>query len=147
MADLLTERTLNWLRCTVKRLMKDMGSKSVVRGRKIRTTIPDESASRPADLVGKNFTTLRPNQLWVADLTYVAVRSGFVYAAFVIDTFARFIVGWKVFVVFKDGPRARRLKTSSICQEGYERVDSPQATLWVLGIFPYTTRKGCAKQE
>jgi len=86
--------------------MKDMGSKSVVRGRKIRTTIPDESANRTADLVGKNFTALRPNQLWVADLTYVAVRSGFVYAAFVIDTFARFIVGWRILEVFKDGPRA-----------------------------------------
>ena len=83
-------------RCTVERLMKDMGLKGVVRGRKIRTTIPDESANRPADLVGKNFTALRPNQLWVADLTYVAVCSGFVYAAFVIDTFARFIVGWQV---------------------------------------------------
>ncbi len=109
--------------------MKDMGSKSVVRGRKIRTTIPDESANRTADLVGKNFTALRPNQLWVADLTYVAVRSGFVYAALVIDTFARFIVGWQILEVFKDGPRARRLRTGSICQEGYERVDSPRATM------------------
>ncbi len=76
--------------------MKDMGLKGVVRGRKIRTTIPDESANKPADLVGKNFTALRPNQLWVADLTYVATWSSFVYVAFVIDTFARFIVGWQV---------------------------------------------------
>ena len=112
-------------RCTVERLMKDMGLKGVVRGRKIRTTIPDESANRPADLVCRNFTALRPNQLWVADLTYVAVRSGFVYAAFVIDTFARFIVGWRILEVFKDGPRARRLRAGSICQEGYERVGSP----------------------
>ena len=86
--------------------MKDMGLKGVIRGRKLRTTIADESLARPADLVGKNFTALRPNQLWVADLTYVAVRSGFVYAAFVIDTFARFIVGWRILEVFKDGPRA-----------------------------------------
>jgi len=83
-------------RCTVERLMKDMGLKGVVRGRKLRTTIADESLARPADLVCRNFTALRPNQLWVADLTYVAVRSGFVYAAFVIDIFARFIVGWQV---------------------------------------------------
>ncbi len=69
------------------------GLKRGIRGRKIRSTIPDESANKPADLVCRNFTALRPNQLWVADLIYVAVRSGFVCAAFVIDTFARFIVG------------------------------------------------------
>jgi transposase InsO family protein len=106
MADLLTERALKWLRCTVERLMKDMGLKRVVRGRKIRTTIPDESANRPADLVCRNFTALCPNQLWVADLTYVATWSSFVYVAFVIDIFARFIVGWRILGVFKDGPRA-----------------------------------------
>ena len=83
-------------RCTVERLMKDMGLKGVIRGRKIRTTIPDESANRPADLVCRNFIALRPNQLWVADLTYVAMYSGFAYVAFVIDVFARFIVGWQV---------------------------------------------------
>ena len=146
MADLLTERALKWLRCTVERLMKDMGSKSVVRGRKIRTTIPDESADRTAYLVGKNFTTLRPNQLWVADLTYVAVRSGFVYAAFVIDTFARFIVGWQV---------SRSLKTDLVLdaleQALYARRDTKGLIHlerpWVLGTFPYATRKGCAKQE
>ena len=86
--------------------MKDMGLKRVVRGRKIRTTIPDESANRPADLVCRNFTALCPNQLWVADLTYVATWSSFVYVAFVIDIFARFIVGWRILGVFKDGPRA-----------------------------------------
>ena len=92
-------------RCTVERLMKDMGLKGVIRGRKIRTTIPDESANRPADLVCRNFIALRPNQLWVADLTYVAMYSGFAYVAFVIDVFARFIVGWRILEVFEDGPR------------------------------------------
>jgi transposase InsO family protein len=83
-------------RCTVERLMRQMGLQGVVRGRKPRTTIPDDLADRPADLVDRNFTADRPNQLWVADLTYVATWAGFVYVAFVIDVFSRMIVGWRV---------------------------------------------------
>lgn len=82
-------------RCTVARLMRDLGLRGVVRGRRGRTTIPDEAAARPADLVARNFTAIRPNQLWVSDLTYVATWRGFVYVAFVIDVFARRIVGWR----------------------------------------------------
>jgi transposase InsO family protein len=82
-------------RCTVERLMREMGLEGVVRGRKFKTTIPDEAALRPADLVDRNFSAARPNQLWVADLTYVATWRGFVYVAFVIDVFSRFIVGWR----------------------------------------------------
>jgi putative transposase len=66
-----------------------------VRGRKFKTTIPDEAASRPPDLVERDFSASRPNELWVADLTYVATWRGFVYVAFVIDAFARRIVGWR----------------------------------------------------
>jgi len=83
-------------RCTVERLMRQMGLRGVVRGKKVRTTIPDEIAVRPADLVERDFTAAHPNQLWVADLTYVATWSGYVYAAFVIDVFSRIIVGWRV---------------------------------------------------
>ena len=83
-------------RCTVERLMRQMGLRGVVRGKKVRTTIPDEVASRPADLVERDFTAAYPNQLWVADLTYVATWAGFVYVAFVIDVFSRMIVGWRV---------------------------------------------------
>jgi transposase InsO family protein len=83
-------------RCTVERLMRRKGIRGVVRGRKPRTTIPDEVAARPMDLVERDFTADRPNQLWVADLTYVATWSGFVYVAFVIDVFSRMIVGWRV---------------------------------------------------
>jgi len=83
-------------RCTVERLMRKLGLEGVVRGRKPKTTIPDEMAARPADLVQRDFTASRPNQLWVADLTYVVAWSGFVYAAFVIDAFSRKIVGWRV---------------------------------------------------
>jgi len=83
-------------RCTVARLMRRLGLRGVVRGRRFKvTTIPD-SAARPRDLVTRQFTAVRPNQLWVADLTYVATWRGFVYVAFVIDVFSRRIVGWRV---------------------------------------------------
>ena len=92
----LTRDKIEVARCTVERLMREMGLAGAVRGKKCRTTIPDEGADRPADLVKRNFTASRPNQLWVADLTYVATWLGFVYVAFVIDVFARMIVGWRV---------------------------------------------------
>ena len=83
-------------RCTVARLMRDMGLQGAVRGKKFKTTVPDHTAARPLDLVDRDFTATRPNQLWVADITYVSTWSGFVYVAFIIDTFARTIVGWRV---------------------------------------------------
>ncbi len=84
-------------RCTVERLMHAMGLRGAVRGRAwIITTTADTVVPRPADLVDRRFTATRPNQLWVADFTYVATWRGFVYVAFVIDVFARRIVGWRV---------------------------------------------------
>jgi len=83
-------------RCTVERLMRRMGLAGAVRGRRFKTTVPDTSATRPADLVKRAFAATRPNELWVADLTYVPTWKGFVYVAFVIDVFARMIVGWRV---------------------------------------------------
>jgi transposase InsO family protein len=84
-------------RCTVARLMSAMGLRGAVRGRAFKvTTITGESAVRPPDLVQRDFRASRPNQLWVADLTYVATWAGFVYVAFVIDAFSRAIVGWRV---------------------------------------------------
>jgi putative transposase len=83
-------------RCTVERLMRELGLRGAVRGKTRRTTTPDAAAARSADLVDRDFAAQRPNQLWVADLTYVATWSGFVYVAFVIDAFSRFIVGWQV---------------------------------------------------
>ena len=83
-------------RCTVERLMKDLGLRGVVRGGPaVVTTSPDATAAVP-DLVDRQFSATRPNQLWVSDFTYVATAEGFVYTAFVIDVFARRIVGWKV---------------------------------------------------
>ena len=84
-------------RCTVRRLMGAMGLAGAVRGRAwVTTTASAADAVRPPDLVERNFTATRPNQLWVADFTYVATWRGFVYVAFVIDVFARRIVGWRV---------------------------------------------------
>jgi putative transposase len=83
-------------RCTVARLMRQMGLQGVVRGRSTRTTVPDKATPCPADKVNRQFQAPRPNQLWVSDFTYVATWQGFVYVAFVIDTFARRIVGWRV---------------------------------------------------
>ena len=82
-------------RCTVERLMRELGLQGVRRGKTRRTTTPEAAAARPADLVERNFSASRPNQLWVADLTYVATWSGFVYVALVIDASSRFIVGWQ----------------------------------------------------
>src|SRR5208282_1814640 len=80
----------------VARLMKELDLSGVVRGgNKAFTTTPDEAATRPSDLVKRNFSASGPNRLWVADLTYVWTWSGFVYTAFVTDVFSRFIVGWR----------------------------------------------------
>ncbi len=84
-------------RCTVERLMRAMGVAGVVRGRAWVTTTQSQPAlDRPRDLVDRQFQATRPNQLWVSDFTYVATWAGFVYVAFVIDVFARRIVGWRV---------------------------------------------------
>jgi putative transposase len=91
----LKRERIDVARCTVRRLMRQMGLEGAIRGRKFKTTIGDDSLARPLDLVDRDFTATRPNQLWVADLTYVATWRGFAYVAFVIDTFARRIVGWR----------------------------------------------------
>jgi putative transposase len=84
-------------RCTVERLMRGLGLRGVVRGKtSVRTTFGDESGSRPADLVAREFRAAIPNRLWVADLTYVKTHAGWVYLAFIIDVFSRFVVGWQV---------------------------------------------------
>jgi len=84
-------------RCTVERLMAEMGLQGAVRGRRFKkTTVVDEACPRPLDLVERDFTTDRPNRLWVADLTYVPTWQGFAYVAFITDVFSRRIVGWRV---------------------------------------------------
>jgi putative transposase len=83
-------------RCTVERLMRGAGLRGVIRGKSVRTTLADAKAPCPLDRVNRQFKAERPNQLWVSDFTYVSTWQGFVYVAFVIDVFARYIVGWRV---------------------------------------------------
>jgi putative transposase len=83
-------------RCTVERLMRDMGLQGAIRGKSVRTTVSDKAAPCPLDHVNRQFRALGPNVLWVSDFTYVATWAGFVYVAFVIDAYARRIVGWRV---------------------------------------------------
>jgi putative transposase len=82
-------------RCTVERLMRQEGLRGVVRGRRTRTTIANDLFEKPQDPVQRRFVASRPDELWVADFTFVATWTGFVYVAFVIDVFARRIVGWR----------------------------------------------------
>jgi transposase InsO family protein len=112
-------------RCRVRRLMRQMGLAGAVRGRAwITTTRPDDVAVRPPDLVDRQFTATGPNQLWVSDFTYVATWRGFVYTAFVIDVFARRIVGWRV---------SASLRTDFVLdaleQAIYDRCAQPPAAL------------------
>jgi putative transposase len=83
-------------RCTVERLMRRLGLRGVVRGKVVRTTVPDAKALCPQDKVNRQFKADRPNQLWVSDFTYVSTWQGWLYVAFVIDVYARRIVGWRV---------------------------------------------------
>jgi len=115
-------------RCTVERLMQSLGLQGVRRGKRCRTTIPDTRADRPADLVHRQFKATRPNQLWVADFTYVATWTGFVYVAFVIDVFARRVIGWRV---------AKSMQTDLV-------LDALEQALWarsgVEGVIHHSDR-------
>ena len=101
-------------RCTVERLMKQLGMRGVRRGTKCWTTIADDLLVRPTDKVNRQFAATRPNQLWVADITFVATWIGFVYVAFITDVFARYIVGWRV---------SRSLRTDLV-------LDALEQALW-----------------
>ena len=92
----LNRERIKVARCTVERLMRRIGLRGVVRGKVVRTTVADAKAPCPLDRVNREFRAERPNQLWVSDFTYVSTWQGFVYVAFVIDVFARRIVGWRV---------------------------------------------------
>jgi len=91
----LQRESFDVARCTVARLMRSMGLQGVIRGKPVRTTISDKAAPCPLDHVNRQFHAPRPNALWVSDFTYVSTWSGFVYVAFVIDAYARRIVGWR----------------------------------------------------
>jgi putative transposase len=92
----LKRESVDVARCTVARLMREMGLHGAIRGKSLRTTISDRAAPCPLDHVNRQFHAPAPNMLWVSDFTYVSTWSGFVYVAFVIDVYARYIVGWRV---------------------------------------------------
>ena len=126
----LNREGISVARCTVERLMREMELKGVIRGKPCRTTIPDEAAARPADLVNRQFVADRPNQLWVADITYVPTWTGFVYVAFVVDVYSRYIVGWRV---------TRSLHTDLV-------LDALEQALWARGTpagLIHHSNRGC----
>jgi putative transposase len=92
----LNRESIAVARCTVERLMRQEGLAGRVRGDATRRTTVPETNARPADLVERRFLAQRPNQLWIADITYVATWSGFAYTSFIIDVYSRRIVGWRV---------------------------------------------------
>lgn len=92
----LNRQGIDVARCTVERLMREIGLHGLLRDKSPRTTRPAPETGRPADLVKRDFTATRVNQLWIADITYVRTTAGWVYAAFVLDVFSRLIVGWQV---------------------------------------------------
>ncbi|WP_218171482.1 IS3 family transposase, partial [Streptomyces mirabilis] len=92
----LRRKGIEVARCTVERLMRELGIEGVIRGQRRRTTVAEPSAPRPPDLVDRDVTASRPDQLWVADMTYVRTWPGWVYVAFVLDVYSRMIVGWQV---------------------------------------------------
>jgi transposase InsO family protein len=92
----LRRKGVDVARCTVERLMRELGLEGVIRGQRRKTTVLEPSAPRPPDLVDRDFTASRPDQLWVADMTYVRTWSGWAYVAFVLDVYSRRIVGWQV---------------------------------------------------
>ncbi len=109
-------------RCTVERLMKVMGLQGVVRGKKVVTTNPDAAQPCPDDKVNRAFVADMPNQLWVSDFTYVSSWQGMVYVAFVIDVFARKIVGWRVSTSMTTGFVLDALN-QAICQRAPSEAD------------------------
>lgn len=110
-------------RCTVERLMRALGLRGVVRGKpRVRTTVGDDTIPRPLDLVARQFRAPAPNQLWVADLTYVKTHSGWVYVAFVVDACSRFVVGWQA---------SRSLRTDLA-------LDALEMALWTRRAVPLT---------
>ncbi len=113
-------------RCTVERLMRHMGLRGVVRGKPRRTTIADQHAARPVDLVQRRFHADRPNRLWVADFTYVPTWSGMVYVAFVIDVYSRRILGWRA---------ASSMKTALV-------LDALEMAIWARGRHGTTDLSG-----
>ena len=111
-------------RCTVERLMRHLGLQGARRGKTVRTTVPDASSPCPLDRVNRQFQADRPNQLWVSDFTYLSTWQGWLYVAFVVDVFARRIVGWRV-----STSMTTDFVLDALEQALYDRQPDPEATL------------------
>jgi transposase InsO family protein len=110
-------------RCAVERLMRQRGLRGVVRGKGVRTTVSDGKAPCPLDRVNRQFGAERPNQLWVSDFTYVSTWQGWLYVAFVIDVFARRIVGWRVSSSMKTDFVLDALEQAIMLQDGLRNYE------------------------
>jgi putative transposase len=120
----LNREGISIARCTVERLMRELGLRGVVRGKpRVRTTIGADTRDRPVDLVARQFRAPAPNRLWVADLTYVKTHSGWVYVAFIVDACSRFVVGWQA---------SRSLRTDLA-------LDALEMALWARRTVPLTS--------
>ena len=117
-------------RCTVERLMRQMGLRGVIRGKPVRTTISDKAAPCPRDHVNRQFHAPAPDRLWLSDFTYVATWAGFVYVAFVIDAYARRIVGW----------RARRTAHASVVLDAREPALHDRRPAHRAGLIHHSDR-------
>ena len=127
----LKREEISVARCTVERLMRQLGLRGVVRGKtRVQTTIADEASSRPLDLVARQFRAPAPNRLWVADLTYVKTHSGWVYVAFVVDVCSRYVVGWQV---------SRSLRTD-LALDALEMALWARRTQEVAGLIHHSDR-------
>lgn len=122
-------------RCTVARLMKAMGLAGVLRGKKVRTTV-SRKAEAAHDRVNRQFVAERPDQLWVADFTYVSTWQGFAYVAFIIDVFAGVIVGWRV---------SSSMETTFVLDALEQALWArrPSGTIHAHNMFHWRTRSGC----
>jgi putative transposase len=115
-------------RCTVARLMRDLGIRGVIRGKPKYTTVAGVEADRPRDLVDRSFVARAPNRLWVADLTYVRTWSGFVYVAFITDVYSRMIVGWQA----SRSLRSTSPSTRSSKRSGLAHGQASASTNWSI---------------
>ena len=120
----------------VERLMRKMGLQGAIRGRKFKTTVTDEAALRPPDLVDRDFSASHPNQLWVADLSYVTTWRGFVYVAFVIDAFSRKIVGWRATHSLRTDLALDALEQALWSRPGHPRPGSSQRPRRAVPVDP-----------
>jgi putative transposase len=127
----LTCEGITVARCTVERLMRELGLRGVIRGQsRVRTTVADTASARPLDLVARQFRAPAPNRLWVADLTYVKTHSGWVYVAFVVDACSRFVVGWQA---------SRSLRTD-LALDALEMALWTRRTVALTGLIHHSDR-------